>query len=506
MRALTFDAAQLGQVKAIAPLLIVAAGGCLMLLLEAFTRGRPGDAGAPPSRTHLAALTLVTLAAAGAVAVAGWEAAATPARLFGGMLAIDRFSIFLELVVFAGAALSVLLAGGFLREHRFEFGEFYALVLLATAGMQILVAATDLVTLFIGIETMSLAVYVLTGSWRRAAKSSEAAMKYFLVGAFASAVLIYGIALVYGEGGSSNLLAIGALPADGAPSHPVFLIGTFFILAALAFKIAAVPFHMWAPDAYEGAPTPVTAFMAAAVKAAGFGALVRVVATAYPATGLTFGAGGWAPTAAVLAILTMSLGNLAALRQDSVKRMLAYSSIAHAGYLLVGVAAMGQAGEEARGPILYYLAAYTLTTVGSFGIVAWYGSHAEERHQLDDWAGLGARHPAAALAMTVLLLSLGGIPPTAGFFGKFYIFKMALGHPGMVPLVLIAIANSLVSIFYYLRVVTAMYFREPGRAATPIRASGTTAALLIATLGTIALGVFPGWFLQAASQASLLLK
>jgi len=498
---LTFDLAQLGLCG---PLVAVAVGGCLLLLIEAFGRGRTVD-GAPAPRTHLAALTLAVLLLAAALAAAQWDAAAAPQRLFGGMLALDRFGIFLEVVIFAGAALSVLLAGGFLREHRFELGEFYPLVLLATAGMVILVAATDLVALFIGIETMSLAVYVLTGSWRRSAKSSEAAMKYFLVGAFASAILIYGIALVYGTAGTSNLIEIGARP-DAVVTQPVFLIGSFFILAALAFKIAAVPFHMWAPDAYEGAPTPVTAFMAAAVKTAGFGALIRVAATAYGRTSLTFGAGGWAPIAAVLAILTMTLGNVAALRQDSVKRMLAYSSIAHAGYLLVGVAAMGQAGEEARGPILYYLAAYTVTTVGSFGIVSWYGSRGEERHAFDDWAGLGARHPAAALAMTILLLSLGGIPPTAGFFGKLYVFKMALGHPGMVPLVLAAIANSLVSVFYYLRVVTAMYFREPGRAAEPMRSPGTSAALIVATFGTLALGLAPGWLVSLAGQASLLLK
>jgi NADH-quinone oxidoreductase subunit N len=283
----------------------------------------------------------------------------------------------------------------------------------------------------------------------------------------------------------------------------VFLIGVYLVMAALAFKIAAVPFHMWAPDAYEGAPTPVTAFMAAAVKAAGFGALVRVAAVALARPSFVFGAGGWASLAAVLSVATMTLGNLSALRQENVKRMLAWSSVAHAGYLLLGVAAMGRGGEEARGPILYYLVAYTLTTVGSFGIVAWYGSRGDERTQLDDWAGLASRHPAAALAMTVLLLSLGGIPPTAGFFAKFYVFRVALAQQGMAPLVLVAIANSLISIFYYLRVVTAMYFREPGRTAQPVQSPGTSISLAIATIGTLVLGILPGWVIDLASKASI---
>jgi NADH-quinone oxidoreductase subunit N len=503
VRALTFDAAQLGLS---APLLTVAIGGLILLLIEAFSRPTSG----PRQRAHLGVLTLVTLAVATIFAVMEWGEVETPQAIYQGMLVVDRFALFLDVVLFAGAALSVGVAGGFIREHRFEFGEFYPLVLLGTAGMVTLVHANDLVTIFIGIETMSLAVYVLTGSWRRSARSSEAAMKYFLVGAFASAVLIYGMALVYGMAGTSSLTGIAALPKGGsAPlttSDPIFLIGSLFIFGALAFKVAAVPFHMWAPDAYEGAPTPVTAFMAAAVKAAGFGAMVRIFAVAYGRPQLTFGAGGWASVSAVLAILTMTIGNVAALRQENLKRMLAYSSIAHAGYLLLGVAAMGRGGEELRGPILYYLAAYTLTTVGSFGLIAWYGSHGEERQQIDDWAGLAGRHPAAALAMTILMLSLGGIPPTAGFFAKFYLFKAALGQTGLVPLVLVAVANSLVSVFYYLRVVTAMYFREGGRQVQPIRSAGMTAALVAATLGTMLLGLMPGWLLDVASHATLALK
>ncbi len=501
---MSFDSAQLALSL---PLLVVAAGGLLVLLLEAFsgTPARDEHGG----RSYLAVAALITLAIATYAAVGQWAEAETPKAIYGGMFAVDRFALFVDVVLFAGAALAVLLAGGFLRTHRFEFGEFYALVLLGTAGAVMLVHANDLVALFIGLETMSLAVYVLTGSWRRSARSSEAAMKYFLVGAFASALLVYGIALVYGTTGTTNLSSLGGLAkgtGGAVMQEPLFLIGSFLIIAGLAFKIAAVPFHMWAPDAYEGAPTPVTAFMAAAVKAAGFATIVRLFTVAYGRPSLTFGAGGWASICAVLAILTMSLGNLAALRQDNVKRMLAWSSIAHAGYILVGVVAMARAGDDARGPILYYLLAYTLTTAGSFGVVAWIGSRGDERQNVDDWAGLAARHPAAALAMTVLLLSLGGFPPTAGFFAKFYIFRVALSQPGLISLVLIAIANSLVSVFYYLRVVTAMYFREAHRPFAPVRASGMTAGLIIATVGTLALGLAPGWVIELASKATLLGK
>jgi NADH-quinone oxidoreductase subunit N len=509
---MTFDPAELWLS---APLLVVITGALVLLLLESYARASLPGAPRGGGRSFLGPLALIVLGIAAAFELGMWRSAETAQTIYHGMLAVDRFGIFLALVFFVGAGLSVLLAGGFMREHRFEFGEFYALVLLATAGMMILAQASDLVTLFIGLETMSLAVYVLTGSWRRSAKSSEAALKYFLVGAFASAVLIYGIALVYGMTGTTNLVALGAAgqtaPAGMATvdpasfTSPIFLIGSFLIAAALAFKIAAVPFHLWAPDAYEGAPTPVTAFMAAGVKAAGFATVVRVFATAYGRPELTFGPGGWASLAAVLAMLTMTLGNLAALRQDNLKRMLAYSSIAHAGYLLVGVSAMGLIGEEARGPLLYYLLAYTVTTVGSFGMVAWIGSYGEERQHLDDWAGLAARHPAAALGMTLFLLSLGGIPPTAGFFGKFYLFRAALMKPGLLPLVIVAVANSVVSVFYYLRPVTAMYFREVGREPTPVRSSGVVAALVVAALATLLLGLLPHAAIDFANHASLLL-
>jgi NADH-quinone oxidoreductase subunit N len=490
---MTFDSATL---TSIAPMVALTIAGLVLLLLEAFGKGR--------QRAYLMPLTLASFAITLALQLSQWEGAKTASVEFHGMLTVDRFSLVFGALFLVGAGLAALLAPAFMREHNFEFGEFYPLLIFAVLGMLIMASATDLVTVFLGIETMSIAVYVLTGSWRHAPKSAEGAMKYFMVGAFATSVLLYGIALLYGAVGSTGLAEIArAAPRLSTANTPIFVLGLLMVIVALGFKVAAVPFHMWAPDAYEGAPTPVTAFMAAGVKAAGFATLIRLVSTAFARNDLAFGGAGWASLLSVVAVLTMTLGNLGALRQDNVKRMLAYSSIAHAGYLLVGVVAIAVVGAEARGPLVYYLVAYTFTTVGAFGVVAWIGSRNDERLMIDDWAGLASRHPAAALAMTIFMLSLGGIPPTAGFFGKFYVFRAALEKPSMVWLVVIAVMNSVVSVFYYLRVVTAMYFREVGREAKPLRASSVTAALVVAALATLLLGLLPSWLVDVANAAAL---
>jgi NADH-quinone oxidoreductase subunit N len=486
-----FDSAQLA---AISPIVALTIAGCVLLLLEAFAGGR--------QRAYLMPLTLASLGVALALELGQWGDAQHGTTVFHGLLAFDRYNIVFGCVFLLGAALTTLMAPAFMREHGFEFGEFYSLLVFATAGMMILAQATDFVTIFLGIETMSIAVYVLTGSWQKSPRSAEGAMKYFMVGAFATSILLYGIALIYGATGTTALAEI-ARQAPRVSAAPLFIVGFLLVLVAIGFKIAAVPFHMWAPDAYEGAPTPVTAFMATTVKAAGFATLVRLVSSAFSRPDLAFGSSGWASVCSWLAVLTMTLGNLGALRQDNVKRMLAYSSIAHAGYLLVGVVAIAVVGADARGPLIYYLVAYTFTTAGAFGVVAWLGSRNDERVMIDDWAGLGSRHPAQALAMTIFMLSLGGIPPTAGFFGKFYVFRAALEKPTLVWLVVIAVLNSVVSVYYYLRVVTTMYFREVGREARPLRSNGVTAALLIAALGVIAIGLLPSWLVDAANAATL---
>jgi NADH-quinone oxidoreductase subunit N len=485
---MSFDA---GQLATLAPLIAVVTGGVIVLMLEAFAGGK--------QRGYLMPVTLAVIAVALALEWVNWGSSA-PQSVFSGLLVVDKLSVLADCIFLVAAALSAMLAEPFMREHHFEFGEFYALLLFATSGMMMLGSAADLLAVFLGIETMSISVYVLTGSWRRAPKSSEAAMKYYLTGAFTTAILLYGIALLYGAAGTTSLKAIAEKSGQLA-SVPIFLLGVMAVLVAFAFKVAAVPFHMWAPDAYEGAPTPVTAFMAAGVKAAAFVAFIRVFGGAFGRNDLEFGSSGWATILSVLAILTMTLGNLAALKQENVKRLLAYSSIAHAGYLLVGIVAIGVVGPEARGPVLFYLVAYTFTTIGAFGVVAWLGSRGDERLQLDDWSGLASRHPAAALAMTIFMLSLGGVPPTAGFLGKFYIFRVALERGQMTSLVIIAVLNSVVSIAYYLRVITAMYFREMLREPQPIKSAAINAALLIAALATMFFGVLPGPLVDATTKA-----
>ncbi|MES1206669.1 MAG: NADH-quinone oxidoreductase subunit N [Pseudomonadota bacterium] len=487
---MSFDVAQLA---AYAPMLILIGMGCVILIGETFIRGT--------ARTGLAWIGVAACVASLAAIVAEWPDAAQPATHFDGMLTVDRMSLYLDAAFVVSAALTLLFAPPYLKEQRFEFGEFYALVLLGTAGMMMVIHATGLVSLLIGIETMSLAAYVLTGSWRRSLRSAEGAMKYFLMGAFATSFLVYGMALIYGTTGGELSYAGIAAHVDTASKMPLFYMGEYFILIALVFKVAAVPFHMWAPDAYEGAPTPVTGFMAAGVKAAAFGAIVRLLGTAFASPLMVFDFTGWASALSVLAVLTMTVGNLAAIRQDNVKRMLAYSSIAHAGYLLIGVVASGLGVASAKPAVLFYLVAYTFMTLGSFGVVAWIGNRSDERLYVDDWAGMATSRPAVALAMTIFLLSLGGVPPMGGFFAKFYLFRAAMESPQLYWLVVVGVLNSMVSIYYYLRIVVAMYFRDPVRPLAPTDGTSMRAGLLLAALVVVLLGVFPGTLVDWAGPA-----
>jgi NADH-quinone oxidoreductase subunit N len=481
------------QLFAYAPMLILIGMGCIVLLAETFAQGR--------SRAGLAWIGIAGCIAALIAVVAEWGDAATAQTHFQGMLVVDRTALYLDGAFIVAGLLTLLIAPAYLREQGFEFGEFYALVLFATAGMVMVSHATHLVSLLIGIETMSLAAYVLTGSWRKSLRSTEAAMKYFLMGAFATGFLVYGSALVYGATGGELSYGGIANKVGSASGAPIFYLGEYFILVALAFKVAAVPFHMWAPDAYEGAPTPVTGFMAAGVKAAAFGAIVRLMGTAFASPLLVFDFTGWASVLSVLAALTMTLGNLAAIRQENVKRLLAYSSIAHAGYLLVGVVATGLGVAAAKPAVLFYLVAYTFTTLGAFGVVAWVGNRKDERLFVDDWAGVGAARPGVALAMTIFLLSLGGVPPTGGFFGKFYLFKAAMESPQLYWLVVVGVLNSVVSVYYYLRIVVAMYFRDSMRPLQPTEGASMRAGIVLAAIAVVLLGVFPGTFVDWAGPA-----
>jgi NADH-quinone oxidoreductase subunit N len=483
------------QVTAILPMIILVLAACGLLLIDGFTHGR--------SRTFMMWPALVGIGVAFVVAIIQWAGReAGEVSAFGGMIVLDRFAIYMQLVFMVAGALVLLLSPAYLAEHGLDFGEFYPLVLLSISGMSILAQAGDLVTVLLGIEIMSLAVYVLTGSWRRSARSEEGALKYFLNGAIATAFLVFGIALIFGATGTTNLHAIAAR-VPGAASQPTFLLGMMLLVVALGFKVAAVPFHMWAPDAYEGAPTPVTAFMAAAVKAAAFTGVLRVFLVALNNPALRNGSLSWVYMLSGLSVVTMTVGNLAAIRQENIKRLLAYSSVAHAGYLLLGVVAAGVVGSDGRAAVLYYLLAYTFTTVGAFGVVIWIGRRGDERLLLEDWSGLAARHPAAALAMTLFLLSLGGVPPTAGFFGKFYVFKAALQNPVLLPMVVIAVINSVVSIFYYLKVVMAMYFRESTRDAHPLRSAPVTLALVLSVFFVLQMGLMPTRYLAYAAKSLL---
>ncbi|HMU40233.1 MAG TPA: NADH-quinone oxidoreductase subunit N [Pseudomonadota bacterium] len=502
------------------PLLFLTVAGIVLLLLDAFSRtvlvgveqhlkmpSETSEAVAVPppgSRAYLMPVTVLFLLVT--LVMLAWQATTLPENgvtLYQGMLHVDRFGLLVSGICVLAAMLGLLSAPAYLKAHRMEFGEFYALITFSLAGMLILIQAADLVTVFLGIETMSLGAYVLAGSGRRSPRSAEAAMKYFLVGAFVSGLLIYGIALIYGMTGATALTNIkDAAMTRGAA--PLFYIGWMLILVAFAFKLGVVPFHMWAPDTYEGAPTPVTGFMMSCMKAAGFAGLIRLLQGTLPVLARDPFT-GWTFVLSWLAVFTMTLGNLAALKQDNVKRMLAYSSISHAGYLLVGVVALGTIGDAARGPLLFYLASYAVTVVAAFGVVAWVGcdDRGEERTRLSDWAGLGKREPLAALLLTLALLSLAGFPPTAGFFGKFYLFQAALKEDKLLWLVLVAIANSLVSVYYYLRVITTAYFRDPPPhpSTTPLQSSALRLGVIVATLLVLGFGMFPGWLSALCTQA-----
>jgi NADH-quinone oxidoreductase subunit N len=401
------------------------------------------------------------------------------------MFVHDGITVFTTFLFCAITVMGVLLSWDYVKRARINHGEYYALMLSATLGMIVMAASNDLITIFLGLELMSLALYILVGFRRNHLESSEAALKYFLLGAFASGFLLYGIALLYGATGTTNLGRMAVFLADSPMlGNPLLLAGGLLVLAGFAFKVAAVPFHMWTPDAYEGAPTTVTGFMSAGAKAAGFAALLRFLIVALPGLQVE-----WRPLLTWIAILTMTVGNVTALLQPNVKRMLAYSSIAHAGYLLVAVVAGGLEGGSAA---LFYLAVYALMNLGAFGVLALLGREQEERVMVSDLAGLSQRHPALAAAMTVFMLSLGGIPPTAGFMGKVYVFSVAV-DAGLIPLVIVGVLNSVISIYYYLRITVVMYMRDPQ--GEPVEVAWGAPAILATA---VTLGLTLWWGVQAS--------
>jgi NADH-quinone oxidoreductase subunit N len=464
------------------PALVIIVTGAIVLLLDLL----------PPRETkeHLGGIALAGVVVALLASVWQWG---SEARGFRDMIVLDNYALFFDIVICYGAALVLLLSMDYLRRNGVESGEYYALVLFSVSGMMLLAAAGDLIVVFLSIELMSLSLYVLAGLFKTRLASSEASMKYFLLGAFASSFLLYGIALVYGSTASTNFDRIAAAITT-RPADPMLVIGLGLLLVGLGFKISSVPFHMWAPDVYQGAPTSVTALIASGSKAAAFAALIRLLLS-----GMRILQPDWTALLWIVAALTMTVGNLVAIAQSNLKRMLAYSSIAHVGYMLVGLVG---GGAQGAGAVLFYLLAYTFTVVGSFGVISLCERAAgEEAVEVTDYAGLGRRHPILALTLVVFLLSLVGIPPLAGFVGKFYLFGAAV-RSGYLWLAVIAVLNSALAAYYYLRVIVYMYMREPEGAVAGLAPSlAGSLALTIALIGIILLGVMPAPFADLAQSA-----
>lgn len=412
---------------------------------------------------------------------------------FAGALSVDGFTAFFELVIIIAAAFAIMMSLDYAGESQLPGAEYYSLLLFSTLGMMLMASAGDLIVIFLGLETMSIAVYVLAGLRRRDPRSNEAAIKYFLLGAFSTGFLLYGIALVYGATGSIKLEAIRAALSGSMLSNPLLLLGFGMMLVGFGFKVAAVPFHMWTPDVYEGAPTPVTAFMAVGVKLGAFAGFARIFLVSLAPV-----SGSWSSALWIVAALTMTTGNVIAVVQTNIKRMLAYSAIAHAGYILVGMVA---ASPEAGAAVLYYLLGYAFTNLGAFAIVVALERRGVTGDLIADYRGLSTRAPALAGAMALFLLSLAGIPPLAGFMGKFYIFNAAL-RQGYTDLVIIAVLNSVIASYYYISVIVAMYMQEGG-AETPkmSRKPALVAAIGLAAIATVLIGIYPAPYMSAASNA-----
>lgn len=484
---MNINVAQLLQtvnLNVIMPEIILSVLGMALLLVNVFVPSK--------SKGYLAWLSLLGIVGAGLAAVGGWGPTVSS---FSGSVVQDNFATFFKIIFLVAAGLAVLISDQYMEREGCNQGELYPIILFTTVGMMLLAAGTDLMTIFLGLELMSISLYVLAGFNRANIKSNEAGMKYFLLGAFSTGFLLYGMALVYGVTGTTRIVEISGLigqmasPAD----NPMLLIGMFLLLTGFLFKIAAAPFHMWTPDVYEGAPTPMTAFMSAGPKAAGFAALLRLLLVAFPTMKAE-----WSDLLWILAVLTMTIGNFTALRQDNIKRMLAYSSIAHAGYALVGLVAANTTGTSG---ILFYMLSYAFMNIGAFAVIVLVGKQGEPNGTVMDFAGLGQKRPLLAAAMALFLFSLAGMPPTAGFIGKFYLFSGAI-QEGYIWLAIIGVMNSAASVYYYLRVMVYMYFKPGEQEFEWVSVTAPIAlALVISAAGSLVPGIIPSMLLQFAEQA-----
>lgn len=443
-------------------------------------------------KSYIGYISFIGVVAAAVLVGTGWGA---HVESFNGSVVLDNFATFFKIIFLISAGLAILISDQYMVREECNHGELYPLILFTVVGMMLMASGTDLMTIFLGLEVMSVSLYVLAGFNRANRKSNEAGLKYFLLGAFSTGFLLYGMALTYGATGTTRIATIAAQVGQmGLPSANIMLLsGMLLMITGFAFKVAAAPFHMWTPDVYEGAPTPMTAFMSAGPKAAGFAAALRILLVAFPTM-----VADWSQLFWVLAVLTMTVGNITALRQDNIKRMLAYSSIAHAGYCLVGFASGNPTGTAG---ILFYMLSYTFMNIGAFAIIILVGKKGESNGNVSDFTGFGFKHPVLAVAMSVFLFSLAGMPPTAGFIGKFYLFSGAI-QQGYVWLAIIGVLNSAASVYYYLRVMVYMYMKDPTEEFDWMQVSAPIAlSLIISVSGTLIPGVVPSIILQYAQEA-----
>jgi len=434
---------------------------------------------------------MVTLVVIGATLVSLVPFTGTHVEIAHGLIAVDQFALFFKILFLAAAAVTVLMSIRYLKVEGASPGEYYFLVLCATLGMMIMAGGIDLITIFVGLETMAVSFYILAGFIKPNQRSNEAAVKYFLLGAFSLGVLLYGMSLMYGLSGTTNLRVMAPVFA-GQERDPRLVLAVILVVAGVGFKIAAVPFHMWAPDVYEGAPTPIAAFLSVGSSAASFAMLLRIFLEGLPSMSVD-----WRFLFEALSIVTMTVGNLAALTQTNVKRMLAYSSIAHGGYVLIGVVA-GPRGVTAT---LIYLFVYAFMQLGAFTVVAMLRRRDVVGEELKDFSGLHFRSPFAAFAMLIFMLSLGGIPPTAGFMGKFWLFSAAI-DAHLYWLAVIGVLNSAVSLYYYVRIVVFMYLKKETIGSEPSISPSLTFALAVAVVATIALGIYPRPLFELAEASA----
>jgi NADH-quinone oxidoreductase subunit N len=472
------------------PELLLTAAGTLLMIFEAIT--------SPKQKRALPIFAFVSLLAALALAMAG---ASDPGPAFNHMLQVDGFATFFRVLVLAIGAVTILISTNYLKEAEHEGGEYYSLVLFSIVGQCLMATANELIMIFIGIEVSSIATYVLAGYLRDDKRNNEAALKYFLLGSFATAFLLYGVAWIYGTTGTTNMTEIRRVLLDpqNAPNSILIGVALGLVFVGLLFKVSAVPFQSWAPDVYQGAPAPVTGFMSTGPKAAAFAALLRITMWAFEPV-----KDHWIPVLWFTAIATMVVGNFAALRQSNVKRLLAYSSIAHAGYVLVALTAASKTGTEAA---MFYLVSYAAMNLGAFAVITHVARKGERRVDIDDFAGLGNRQPLTAAIFTVFLMSLIGVPLTGGFFAKFYVFKAALDSQ-LIALTIVGLLNSAVAAFYYLRLIVTMYMQPApeGVDSLPQPSAGIRAALIVCSVATVVLGVYPSLVLDIASRGASFIR